>query len=172
MQHWSAVRLKKKFGDDIWNEYFKFSFIRNPYDRLFSWYNMIDKLRSQLNPNPFHAYVHQNTLSFDDFIMMDGKGVTGMDFSAPNLPPQRITQFHRLSGKGRIIVDFIGRYESLAKDFNYVCNKLNIEEPLLPHLNKFEHNHCMNYYTQETIAEVNLFAKDDFVHFYGKQDPI
>jgi len=172
IQHWSAVRLKEKFGDDIWNEYFKFSFVRNPYDRLFSWYNMIDKLRHSLNPNPFHSYIHQHIHSFADFIMMDGKGIAGIDLTGPELPPQRITQFQRVSDKNRVIVDFIGRYESLTNDFDYICKRLNISDPLLPHLNKFEHGHYMNYYTNAMIAEVNLFARDDFIHFYDNQEAI
>jgi hypothetical protein len=96
---------------------------------------------------------------------MDDKHPIGI-----KLPQQRISQFKIISENGRVIVDFVGRYENINEDFNYICNKLNIGQTLLPHINKFDHDHYMNYYTKEMISEVNSFAEDDFIHFYNKQD--
>ncbi len=171
LKHWSAVQIKEKFGSDIWNEYFKFTFIRNPYERLYSWYNMIDKCRDTPNPNPFHLYIQKNIHSFSDFIMKD-KSSSDINELGWRLPPQRIAQFQKISGKKRVIIDFIGRYENINGDFSYICEKLNIPEIILPHMNKFDHDHYMNYYTKEMINEVNSFAEEDFIHFYNKQDTI
>lgn len=167
MKHWSAVKIKEKFGSDIWNEYFKFTFIRNPYERLLSWYNMIDKSRCNPNPNIFHSNIQKNIYSFSNFIM-DDKNFNDIN----KISPQRISQFKKISQNGGIIVDFIGRYENINEDFSCICKKLNIPEPHLPHINKFDHDNYMNYYTKEMIDEVNSFNEEDFIKFYDKLEII
>ncbi|NNK33015.1 MAG: hypothetical protein HKP02_07815 [Xanthomonadales bacterium] len=37
---------------------------------------------------------------------------------------------------GRLLVDFVGRFESLQEDFRRVCAKLGIESAELPHRNR------------------------------------
>jgi len=61
---------------------------------------------------------------------------------------------------GAVIVDFIGRYETLATDLAYVGDRLGL--PLaLPHLNRSAHAHYRDYYTDETRAIVAArFARD------------
>ena len=38
--------------------------------------------------------------------------------------------------EGRLLVNFVGRFENLQADFNRVCGKLGLQEPALPHRNK------------------------------------
>ena len=99
---------------------------------------------------------------------MDDKNFQGIH----KLPPQKISQFKKISENGRVIVDFIGRYENINEDFSCICKKLNIPEPFLPHINKFYHDNYMNYYTKEMIDEVKSFNEEDFFNFYNKQDAI
>lgn len=89
-------------------------------------------------------------------------------FDINKLPQQRISQFKKISQNGRVIVDFIGRYEKINEDFSYICKKLNIPEPVLPHINKFDHDNYINYYTKEMMDEVKLFNEEDFFNFYNK----
>ena len=37
-EHMKAAEVKEKIGDDIWNNYFKFCTVRNPYERAVSWF--------------------------------------------------------------------------------------------------------------------------------------
>ncbi len=56
---------------------------------------------------------------------------------------------------GKIIVDFIGRYENLTQDFHHVCKLLNLETSL-PIINKTIHRDYRSYYnpkTQKIVAE-------------------
>jgi hypothetical protein len=61
--------------------------------------------------------------------------------------------------EGTMIVDFVGRYENLSKDFLQVCNVLNINASL-PHINKSSHRNYRSYYSAETrsLVEENFSA--------------
>jgi hypothetical protein len=98
------------------NNYFKFSFVRNPWSRSFSWYkNIIRDERHLLN----HG-VPQD-ISFKDFLYRfeNNWGI--------------LPQMYWLKDKkGNIPFDFIGRFENLHKDFGYVCDQLGIKDKILP----------------------------------------
>src|SRR5262249_54309820 len=45
-KHFFAHDLRELYGADCWNSYFKFAFVRNPWDRLVSWWSMINANRA------------------------------------------------------------------------------------------------------------------------------
>lgn len=95
---------------------FKFSFVRNPYQRLVSEY---------LYRNYFH---HR---SFRDFVMNRLPG-PGWDDQYRHVMPQ-YDMLH--DTEGRLLVDFVGRFENLQADFDRVCAHLDLEDSSLPHVN-------------------------------------
>ncbi len=55
---------------DNWDEYFKFAFVRNPWDRLVSWHSMI-RDAEETEQKPWHRlrrYVLDNSSTFEEFI--------------------------------------------------------------------------------------------------------
>ena len=44
-EHMRAVDARARLGEKIWNEYFKFTIVRNPYDRMVSRYHWTMKMR-------------------------------------------------------------------------------------------------------------------------------
>ena len=95
---------------------FKFSFVRNPYERIVSEY---------LYRNYF---AHR---SFRDFVLhkLPQPG-WGDDYR--HVMPQ-YDMLH--DGEGRLLVDFVGRFENLRQDFAEVCARLGITDAELPHRN-------------------------------------
>ena len=43
-KHSRAREIKQVVGDDVWNEYYTFAFVRNPYTRAISLYTFIEKM--------------------------------------------------------------------------------------------------------------------------------
>jgi hypothetical protein len=72
-KHFMARDLREIYGEAVWDSCFKFSFVRNPWDRLVSWWSMIDNARDYVDqaqpPNAFFGYVLKRTKNFEDFLL-------------------------------------------------------------------------------------------------------
>lgn len=140
--------------------FFKFSIQRNPWDLAVSHY-FYDKDLIQKRWG-------DSTSDQDRF-----KIVSECDFS------QYIKKVMFYGGsydrymchKGEYSLDYVCRFETLQQDFDTVCNKMNIPQMQLPHINKTNHKHYTEYYNDETRQIVaDYFAKDIkyFGHTFGK----
>jgi hypothetical protein len=98
-------------------ESFKFSFVRNPFTRILSEYR-------------YRNYFSHR--SFKDFVL-NKLPKPGWDDKYRHVMPQYDMLYDR---DGRLLVDFVGRFESLQQDFDQVCERLGITDSTLPHMNK------------------------------------
>lgn len=168
----SLPHVDKKTLFDEYQDYFKFSFVRNPWDRLLSCYS--EKIRDdKLNNNNFtngvansigkHG-VFRSGMSFEDFV--DALN-TIPDHKAD---PHFRSQYALLSNKaGELFLDFIGRFENLEEDFDKVCNLAGMSKTNLPHKNKspMKKANYVDYYTEKTRDFVfQRYAKDIEVFEY------
>lgn len=97
--------------------FFKFSFVRNPWDRILSEYR-------------YRNYFQH--LSFRDFVL-NKLPKPGWDDKYRHVMPQ-YDMLH--DAQGKLMVDFVGRFESLQQDFDQICGRLGIAESALPHRNR------------------------------------
>ena len=135
--HKSASKIKKELGENIWNEYFKFTFVRNPFEKIVSQYHY-NRVKFGFKDSTFKEYVKA---------WSEGQKIS--TFPQLNL-------FY-LDEK----LDFIGRFKNLQEDFNIVCDKIGIPKQKLPHKNKSKHKHYTEYYDDETLQIVaEKYAKD------------
>jgi hypothetical protein len=123
--HYPVATLRQVFGEELFNSYFKFSFVRNPWDRLLSAYEFLKR-------GGFHAgdarWAGQHLAGYRDFGEFVRAWVTPANVASwVHFRPQ--TDFLYLP-EGRSGVDFIGRYENLAVDFQRICARLGIEAEL------------------------------------------
>ena len=152
-RHMAAREMKTLIPADTWNTYFKFAFVRNPWDRLVSWYMMCVQAPSM---NNFSRYVKDNAATFDDFLT---KTTTGMGERTTRNQLDYVT-----NDVGEIIVDFVGKYEALEQDFDTVRKKLNLTADL-PHVNRSTHDGYRKYYSDETRDIVARRFEKDIRHF-------
>jgi len=138
--HTTALDLKKHFEsqDWEWNTYYKFSVVRNPWERrVSSWAYRLKKGQHNYN-------------KFKDFVM-----------HYPATP-----QFNWLSDEGgNFLMDYVFKLED-PNGMDKVFNDLKIPKVKLPHKNKNGHKHYTEYYNDETreiVAE--KYAKD--IDYFG-----
>jgi len=129
--------------DEKINNYFTFTFVRDPFDRLVSAFmhiiiedltrnaeDLIDNLRGPNDLKPEHdrkieVFKNFTFLSFYLFVKR-GLNFYNLNDESMHWMPQHF--FAECDGK--IMVDFIGKYENLETDWKYVANKLQISEDL------------------------------------------
>ena len=129
-KHAHADAIRKAVGQDIWDAYFSFSFVRNPYYRIVSLYTW---LQGMLKRQSFRRYARRfdtrnpvwewegmkallATRSFSQFIRNEHFA------RSPGARPM----FDWLSDSGVLIVDFVGRLESLSDDFDRIRGELDL----------------------------------------------
>jgi len=150
----------------IYNNYFKFCFVRNPWDRLVSWYNMIERL--PMGNNDFIDYIKKNANNFSEFL--DATEIiddTKETHYGNNFKSITINQFDFLTDKeGQLNIDFIGKMENLQEDYDKIKKILNLPTTLLPHKNKgIQNTDYRKYYTESDTQKVYDMYKKDIEYF-------
>jgi hypothetical protein len=175
-RHMSARRALKQVENP--GDYFKFAFVRNPWDRLVSWYSMIDgarrevadgtagpETRRHIKKNNLFKYVLRCGPTFDKFV----KNCTEKQWVGNCYYSFTFNQLMYLTDKnGEVLVDFIGRFENFGQDLSHVFDMLGLEVSQLeiPHENRSAHSHYSEMYTPETRKIVRKrFRKD--IEFFG-----
>ena len=133
--------------------YFIFSFVRNPFTRLASWYE--------------HRKRDGNIQLFSTFV----EKIDPLDYLFFS------QEYYLNHGQTKTKkVSFIGRYENFNTDLNYICNQLNFPLKEIPHLNRNQywekhpnlntHKLYKQYYNEEWIKDwVRNKYKNDFELF-------
>jgi hypothetical protein len=152
--HYTAMEVLPLVGADRFHRYFKFAFVRNPWERMVSRYFYLKRQRAEPGkPLNRRGYFHPGDRSFADWMTGQEQGcVHPLD-----LRPQLAWLANEA---GEVCMDFVGRYEQLATDFNDVCARLGLRASL-PHDNRSEHGGYRDYYdvaTRDFVAE--LFRRD------------
>ncbi len=147
-RHATALDISNSLTPEIFDNYYKFAFVRNPWDWQVSLYHFA------LEDTSHHQ--HQLTKSFGNFEKYIEWRVDG----------NFILQKEFLTNKnGEMIVDFVGRFEQLSDDFEKVCNHLEIENSMLPHRRSSSHKDYRTYYSDKTAGLVENAFKEDIEYF-------
>lgn len=156
-----------EWGLERWNEYYSFGFVRNPWDRLVSYYSMIDARRRRLpfykrwQHSPFKQEIWNQVVqkghTFEEFI----DNCTDIIFDRGCYKSFSFNQIDYLTDlNGGIAVNKIGRFENLLVDTSEIFDSLGIKAAL-PVNNPSKHGHYRDWYderTREIIAD--RFARD------------
>jgi Sulfotransferase family len=155
--HLPAVIVRKLVGARRWNRLFSFAFVRNPWDLVVSAYHF--ELRYAAQPHfsqkePDRAEALRRCEDFSRFVKF-----------YPLLEPTDVMSMIA-DDDGRLIVDFVGRYETLADDFAKVCRHLGFSGVQLPHENRSDDRRSYrSYYTSETRKLVERYFARDIEQF-------
>jgi hypothetical protein len=141
MQHATAQQLLETelISEDIWTSYYKFTFVRNPWDRAVSdyfWLMNDQKIKD----------------SFKNYILRKGKFTKFLNdkemlyYRGDHLELQ--TNFFDMEGP--LQMDFIGKFEHINEDLNKVKIALGVDTAAGLHINKSKNkNHYSTYFSKE-----------------------
>jgi hypothetical protein len=125
---------------------FSFSFVRNPWARLVSEYRYRE--RGQEHPR-----------TFKDFVFSAFSKKSDYSDEYRHLIPQSEFLCDR---DGRLMVDFIGYFETLQRDFDIVCSRLGIPVSELPYINSSAADASRGGLPEKSEAE-------SYVQYYDKE---
>jgi Sulfotransferase family len=154
MQHMTAQAIRTVLNNDaLFDSYFKFTVVRNPWDRLVSalaWTDQKWVRGEELTISGFDSQVRQ----LHDLLVTARTEPVQLPHY---LYPQSLYIF---DAARRPLVNFIGRYENLAADWRVICDKLGLSIEL-PGRMKSHHRDYREYYSPETRQRVaDMYALD------------
>jgi hypothetical protein len=134
--------LNKAKQSDLFNTYFKFTIVRNPWDRIASVYD--------------HLFGN-STVDHEKF----ADWVKKISSSRKNL-----NQYNLIYDKNEeSLLDFIGKYENLDTCYTYLKSKINNGSELEVTEKQLVTTSYTKYYNQETIDLVAGLCSKDIEHF-------
>lgn len=147
--------------------YFKFAFVRNPWDRLASSYFFLRQ--GGMDPQDA-AWAEINLRQFDDF----GSFVRGW-VNEENIQTwvHFLPQHHFICGPdGKVMMDFLGRMENMESDFAYIAERLGCNKKLAK-VNAGNNRHYSAHYDEETREIVRrVYARDIELFGYSFEDKV
>ncbi|HVA17270.1 MAG TPA: sulfotransferase family 2 domain-containing protein [Candidatus Dormibacteraeota bacterium] len=169
-KHFSASELRELYGSKIWDAYFKFAFVRNPWDRLVSWWSMINAARPLLSSgrlNKFHSFVLERATTFEEFLLNCDQEIADND-GRKWIYRNQIDYITDASDQ--LIVDFVGKFETLEADFAAIAKKMMGVSIQLPRTNQTIHERYVSYFTEplaNIVAERYRRDIDAFGYRFG-----
>jgi hypothetical protein len=145
--HISLEQLRKFMDPAKFAEYFKFAFVRNPFDRFISYCSFITRERGAFKTDP--QKVMRRVLA--------------------NPPSEHVLFWPQntflVDGEGNLLTDYVGRVETMQQSFEFIASKIGVPAVQLEKVNATERSAYRDYYDQELIDGVAKLYADDLKLF-------
>jgi hypothetical protein len=162
-KHFRAQELRALYGEDVWRSSYRFAFVRNPWARLVSWWAMIDARRPNLaNANAFMRFILTRAATFEEFIENCDEDIADTD---GHKWIYRNQLEYLTDTNGGLMVDFIGRFEHLQRDFDVVTERVFQRRIPLALVNASHHARYTNYYSDRMAEKVAARYAADIAAF-------
>ena len=138
------------FNPKQYKGYFKFAFVRNPWDRVVSCY--------------FNKVVGQAGRAYKECFGKDFEYFVGF-IERQDLLKADIHIRLQTALIPRKDVNFIGRMENFNEDLIYILRTLHLTHIDIPHKNLSGHQHYSKYYTERTRKIIAKKYKEDIAAF-------
>ncbi|MCF8262161.1 MAG: sulfotransferase family protein [Melioribacteraceae bacterium] len=112
--HMPAKNIKENLGDEIWNSYFKFCSIRNPYEKCISYFEHLGKKKKISLTENLKAFLRYPTYTNEQrqFLIILKRG--------------RMVDRNKYLIDGEFCLDDYIRFENLNSDIERICKILSI----------------------------------------------
>ena len=133
-KHANLRKAQSVIPAPVYDGLFKFAFVRNPWERLVSWYQYVQR-------TPLHEDCRP--------------GETFADFAARFLEKPRRAQWWMIEDLNGVMgLDYVGRFENLNDDIAYLCQRIGIKAQTLPHRNKMADKDYRAFYDDRLALAV------------------
>ena len=156
IKHIIASTAKKLYAD-YWDDYFKFSFVRNPWDRMVSMAKY---------PEFYGCTINTEFINISEYL----KKFPNIEIDERSLSANYVGKSLSNAVYLNLLdepLDFVGTFENLKQDIEFICDKIKLTPFIeFPHKNKSNHKHYTEYYddeTREIVAE--KYARD--IEYFG-----
>ena len=140
---------RREIGRKQFETYFKFGFVRNPWDRIVSLYERTEALQLR------------DKIAFDEFV----DWIQYSSATCVHSSPHRYQLDWFVDPNGSILADFIGKFERLDEDWAFVAKKLGVSEKLPHQRPNPRARHYTEYYTPRTRDIIANKFKVDIERF-------
>lgn len=143
------------------NKYFKFSVVRNPFDRLVSSYIYLKNGGNKKEDLFFVDLFRDKDFDFRSFVLdfID----TDIIHEVKVLTPQYLYIY---DFKMEINIDYLARFESINSDFKNICNAIGLKSKKLDIINRSRSDNFKKYYNDiDVVKKVAALYKRDFTLF-------
>jgi len=150
LQHLTANELRSLLLHEFQN-YYRFAFVRNPWDRMVSIYCHMDP-HMKLEAEPGRPFTGT---SFGEFLEWSE------NITDAHLAPQYTYLY---AANGACLLDFVGRFEQLDQDFGRICAHLGVRLEL-PRVNASVRADYRDYYNDTTRRLIERRYGEDVERF-------
>ena len=142
--HISLAQVRPYIGEEAFTSYFKFAFVRNPFDR-------------------FVSYCSFSTREDGDFDRDPRKIMR--EFAIEKPPKEHLLFFPQYmfvtDREGRLLADQVGRVEEMQASYDAIAARLGVPTATLEQVNSSRRGDYRAYYDQELIdAVARLYRRD------------
>ncbi|MBA3667172.1 MAG: sulfotransferase family 2 domain-containing protein [Sphingomonas sp.] len=141
--HLSLKQIRPYLRQEEWETFFKFAFVRNPFDRFVS----------------YCAFMTRDSGQFD----RDPQAVMRDILEKPPLHHILFQPQHLLvtDTEGELLTDHVGRVEEMQRSYDEICDRIGIPTAPLEKINSSQRRNYREYYDQPLIDKVaNLYSRD------------
>jgi hypothetical protein len=148
--HLPASQLKEQLGAELWDSLYKFTIIRNPFERVLSLYLFLrsnGKLQQLSFPEYVRKLVSKEGYDYHGHYMSNSEYICDSD--------------------GNLLVDEVFRFENRKQAMPVIAKRTSCPEVATGKRKAYQtgHRHYSHYYDSTTRKRIEEFFLDDFDRF-------
>jgi hypothetical protein len=141
--HISLQQLRPHLSPEQFDSFFKFAFVRNPFDRFVSYCSFMTRFKGEFLAQPQRVMAH--------FLQ--------------NPPRQHVLFWPQNSfivdSNGELLADYVGRVEKMQQSYDEIAKRIGIPSAQLEKVNTSTRSDFRSYYTPPLVEGVaKLYARD------------
>jgi hypothetical protein len=142
--HISTQQIRPVLGDEVFNGYTKFAFVRNPFDRFVSYCAFMSR-----NTNIFET----EPMRYMKYVIREQKPLDHLLYQPQHAMVTDVA--------GNLQLDFVGRNETMQASYDEICSRLGLQSSVLGKVNSSKHRNYREYYDRDLVGWVSdLYRRD------------